>query len=108
MRISDWSSDVCSSDLRVVIETTGLADPAPILQAFMTEPQITDHFELDGVIATVDAMAGEETLDRHIEAVKQAAVCDRILLTKTDLDESGRCRALEGRDRKSTRLNSSH
>lgn len=76
---------------RVVIETTGLADPAPILQAFISETSLTRRFSLDGVIATVDAQAGEATLDRHIEAVKQAAVADRILLTKVDLvDESQR------------------
>lgn len=82
---------------RVIIETTGLADPAPILQAFISEPMVTDHFELDGVIATVDAMTGVATLDRHIEAVKQAAVADRLLLTKTDLAENARCIAVERR-----------
>jgi G3E family GTPase len=74
---------------RVVIETTGLADPAPILQAFISEPAVTTLFDLDGVIATVDAVSGEATLDRHVEAVKQAAVADRILLTKTDLLDDG-------------------
>jgi G3E family GTPase len=82
---------------RVVIETTGLADPAPILQALMTDTLVTTRFQLDGVIATVDAMAGEETLDRHLEAVKQAAVSDRILLTKTDLVPAAKCQAVEGR-----------
>jgi G3E family GTPase len=71
---------------RVVIETTGLADPAPILQAFMSDPQMTRHFALDGVVTTVDAVLGAATLDRHIEAVKQAAVADRLLITKTDLE----------------------
>ena len=82
---------------RVVIETTGLADPAPILQALMTDTLVTTRFQLDGVIATVDALAGEETLDRHLEAVKQAAVSDRILLTKTDLVPAAKCQAVEGR-----------
>jgi G3E family GTPase len=82
---------------RVVIETTGLADPAPILQALMTDPIVTSRFRLDGVIATVDAVAGEATLDRHIEAVRQAALADRILLTKTDLAAVRDCAAMESR-----------
>lgn len=70
---------------RVVIETTGLADPAPILHTLMTNPAIGATFRLDGVIATVDAVNGAETLLRQDEAIKQIAVADRILLTKTDL-----------------------
>jgi G3E family GTPase len=72
---------------RVVIETTGLADPAPILHTLMEDPLIGAHYRLDGVISTVDAVNGWQTLDRQIEAVKQAAVADRIVLTKTDLAE---------------------
>ena len=82
---------------RVVIETTGLADPAPILQAIMTDGLVMSRFQLDGVITTVDAVAGGATLDRHIEAVKQSAVADRILLTKTDLVEQDQSRAMEHR-----------
>jgi G3E family GTPase len=82
---------------RVIIETTGLADPGPILQAFMAEPSVTNHFEVDGVIDTVDAVNGQATLDRHVEAVKQAAVADRILLTKTDLAEPAQALAVERR-----------
>ncbi|MDO8310514.1 MAG: GTP-binding protein [Sideroxyarcus sp.] len=70
---------------RVVIETTGLADPAPILHTMMSDAFVTAHYRLDQVIATVDAVNGMATLDQHGEAVKQAAVADRILLTKTDL-----------------------
>jgi G3E family GTPase len=70
---------------RVVIETTGLADPAPILHTLMRDPLISERFRLDGVITTVDAATGWTTLDRQIESVKQAAVADRLLLTKTDL-----------------------
>jgi G3E family GTPase len=73
---------------RVVIETTGLADPAPIIHTLMEDPLIGAHYRLDGVIATVDAVTGGPTLDRQIEAVKQAAVADRIVLTKTDLAEA--------------------
>lgn len=70
---------------RVVIETTGLADPAPILHTLMTDRLLAARYRLDGVITTVDAATGQATLDRQIESVKQAAVADRILLTKTDL-----------------------
>jgi G3E family GTPase len=70
---------------RIVIETTGLADPAPILHTLMTDPLIAARFRLDGVITTVDAATGSDTLDRQIESVKQAAVADRLILTKVDL-----------------------
>lgn len=85
---------------RVVIETTGLADPAPILQALMADGLVVSRFELDGVITTVDAVAGEATLDRHIEAVRQAAAADRLLLTKTDLVPAAAAEGLERRLRK--------
>lgn len=70
---------------RVVIETTGLADPAPILHTLMTDPLIATKYRLDGVVTTVDAVHGQGQLDRHMEAVKQAAVADRVLITKADL-----------------------
>jgi len=70
---------------RVVIETTGLADPAPILHTLMTEPIVAARYMLDGVVATVDLVNGVATLDRQPEAVKQAAVADHLLLTKFDL-----------------------
>jgi G3E family GTPase len=82
---------------RVVIETTGLADPAPILQALMTDAEVSAHFRLDGIVTTVDAVVGQDTMDRHIEAVKQAAVADRLILTKPDLATEDRCSALEKR-----------
>ncbi|HEX4504350.1 MAG TPA: GTP-binding protein [Alphaproteobacteria bacterium] len=74
---------------RVVIETTGLADPAPVLHTLTGDPLVTARYRLDGVIATVDAVNGDDTLNRAFEAVKQAAIADRILLTKTDLAEAG-------------------
>lgn len=75
---------------RVVIETTGLADPVPVLQSIMGHPALVQAFRLDGVIALVDAVNGGDTLDNHVQAVKQVAVADRIVLTKTDLaDDSG-------------------
>src|SRR5215831_14395278 len=82
---------------RVVIETTGLADPAPILHTLMTQPIVAARYMLDGVVTTVDAVNGAATLDRQPEAVKQAAVADRLLLTKTDLAEPALRRALEAR-----------
>ena len=70
---------------RIVIETTGLADPAPVLQSIMAHPALAQAFRLDGVITLVDAVNGDAALDAHVEAVKQAAVADRIVLAKTDL-----------------------
>src|SRR5262249_9738941 len=70
---------------RVVIETTGLADPAPVLHTVMVHPYLVLRYRLDGVITLVDAVNGVATLDAHPEAVKQVAVADRIVLTKIDL-----------------------
>ncbi|MCF8477118.1 MAG: GTP-binding protein [Pseudolabrys sp.] len=73
---------------RVLLETTGLADPAPVLQTAMAHPYLVKRFRLDGVVTVVDAVNGEATLDAHPEAVKQAAVADRIVLTKTDIADA--------------------
>src|SRR6185369_1657157 len=62
-----------------------LADPVPVLQTTMAHPYLVMRYRLDGVIAVVDAVNGAATLDEHMEAVKQVAVADRIVLTKTDL-----------------------
>ena len=70
---------------RVVIETTGLADPAPILALLTRHPYLSLRFRLDGVVTLVDAVHAAATLDAHPEAVKQIAVADRIVLTKSDL-----------------------
>ncbi len=70
---------------RVVIETTGLADPAPVLHTIMNHPYLVLRYRLESVIALVDAVNGAATLDAHAEAVKQAAVADRLVLSKTDL-----------------------
>jgi G3E family GTPase len=70
---------------RVVIETTGLADPAPVLQTILGHPYLVMRYRIDGVVTLVDAVNGAATLDAHVEAVKQAAVADRIVITKTDL-----------------------
>lgn len=70
---------------RVVIETTGLADPAPILQALMEHPVLLEAYRLDGVVTLADAVHGAEALDGHWEARAQAAMADRLVLSKTDL-----------------------
>jgi G3E family GTPase len=70
---------------RVMIETTGLADPAPVLQTMLAHPYLVMRYRIDGVVTLIDAVNGAATLDGHVEAVKQAAVADRIVLTKTDL-----------------------
>jgi G3E family GTPase len=70
---------------RVLIETTGLADPAPILQTLMALEGSGQPYRLDGVITVVDAVNGEATLDTHTESVKQAAVADSIVLAKLDI-----------------------
>jgi len=70
---------------RVVIETTGLADPAPVMQSIMGHPVIGECFELEGVITLVDAVNGLSTLDRYEEAVKQVAVADRLVISKPSL-----------------------
>lgn len=69
---------------RVIIETTGLADPAPILHTLIEMPVVAARFSLSGVITTVDALHGWRQLDAQFESVKQAAVADRIVITKTD------------------------
>jgi G3E family GTPase len=81
---------------RVILETTGLADPAPVLQTTMAHPYLVLRYRLDGVITVVDAVNGAATLDAQMESVKQVAVADRIVLSKTDLaatPENGRARA---------------
>ncbi|CAM3327837.1 CobW family GTP-binding protein [Thalassospira profundimaris] len=82
---------------RVIIETTGLADPAPILHTLMTDPLLTTKFRLDSVVTTVDAIHGAGQLDNHPESVKQTAVADRILMTKADLADEATRTALETR-----------
>lgn len=70
---------------RVVIETTGLADPAPILHALIYHPYLVQRYRLQSVVTVVDAVHGAATLDAHPEAVRQVAVADRLVLTKADL-----------------------
>jgi G3E family GTPase len=71
---------------RVVIETTGLADPVPVLQAIMGHPALVQAYRLDGVVTAVDAVNALSTLERHEESRRQVAVADRLLLTKTHME----------------------
>lgn len=70
---------------RVIIETTGLADPIPIINCLMKDPLFKHAYSLESLVTTVDGLYGEGQLDDHPEAVKQAAVADRIIITKSDL-----------------------
>jgi G3E family GTPase len=70
---------------RLVIETTGLADPAPIVHTLISDPSVAHRYRLDGIVTTVDALFGGDQLDAHPEALKQAAIADRLVITKSDL-----------------------
>ncbi len=85
---------------RVVIETTGLADPAPVLHTLMNDPLVAARFRLDGVVTTVDAVNGARQLDEHPESIKQAAVADRLLLTKQDIASGDQVGGLTARLRR--------
>ncbi|HJV25504.1 MAG TPA: GTP-binding protein [Aromatoleum sp.] len=81
---------------RVLIETTGLADPAPVIYTLMQEPFIAERYRCEGVITAVDATHALAQLDTHREAVRQVAMADRLLLTKCDLaDEAQRAAVAE-------------
>jgi G3E family GTPase len=82
---------------RVIVETTGLADPVPIIQTLVSDPELAPLFGLDSVITLVDAVNGADQLDRNAESVKQAAVADRLLLTKVDLASDETTAALQSR-----------
>jgi G3E family GTPase len=82
---------------RVLVETTGLAEPAPILQAITRDPFVREHFRLDGVVTCVDALHAVAQLDRQPEAARQVAVADRLLLTKTDAAAPGVVDAVRAR-----------
>ena len=70
---------------RVIVETTGLADPVPILNALQADPVTAVRFRLDGIVTVVDAVNGDAQMDVHAEAVRQSAMADRLILSKTDL-----------------------
>ena len=80
---------------RVVLETSGLADPAPIAHTLMTEEELFRIFQLDGIITTADAELITDQLEQHFEPAKQIAVADRLVLTKTDRADAARTDAAE-------------
>jgi G3E family GTPase len=82
---------------RVIIETTGLADPGPVAQTFFLDDEIADAFLLDAVITVVDARHGNQQLDEHKEAVEQVGFADRILMSKVDITPEADREALRQR-----------
>ena len=78
---------------RVVVETTGLADPVPILHTLIADPMLRHQFRHAQTIVTVDAVHGAGQLARHAESVRQAAVADRLVLTKADIASDGQAEA---------------
>jgi G3E family GTPase len=82
---------------RVAIETTGIADPAPILDTLLNDPWVRARFRMDGVVTTIDAVLGEAQLDSYFEAARQVAVADKLILTKTDLAPAADLAALKER-----------
>jgi G3E family GTPase len=82
---------------RMIIETTGLADPGPILQTLLIDPYLAQSVRMDGVVTVADAAAGPDTLDRQFEAVSQIAMADLLVLSKTDLVSPQTAKAFEAR-----------
>ncbi len=87
---------------RLVVETTGLADPVPVLATIRQHPALRHHFRLGNVIATVDGVLGGDSLGRFAETAKQVAVADRLVVTKTDIAPPD---AVEGLTRRLRRIN---
>ena len=80
---------------RVVIETTGLADPAPVVQTLASDTMLAAHYRLDGVVTLIDAVNGAGQLERQPEAVKQVALADRVFITKSDIASAQQVQALQ-------------
>src|SRR5690606_15509003 len=79
---------------RVVIETTGLADPVPVINTVSSDPMLKHHFRVGTIVSTVDAMLGLQQLHQRAESFKQAAVADRLVITKADLASTDAVAAL--------------
>ena len=79
----------------VVIETSGLADPSPLIQAFLSDPTLAGLYRIAAVIATVDAVNGPHTLNEHVESVRQVALADQIFITKLDLVDPAKAKTEE-------------
>jgi len=82
---------------RVLVETSGLADPAPVIQTLASDTLLAAQYRLDGVVTLVDAVNGAGQLDREAESLKQAVLADRLVLTKTDLATPEAATALRAR-----------
>jgi len=82
---------------RLIVEPSGLADPAPIAQAILRNPVMSRHLRLEGIATTVDALFGLSQLERHEESRKQVALADTLVLTKTDLAEAGALNGLKSK-----------
>ena len=80
---------------RLIIETTGMADPGPIMGSLLNEPVISSTYRLDAVIVTIDSVYGLAQLSQHLEAKKQAAIADVLLITKTDLATTAQIEAIQ-------------
>ncbi len=93
--IKKWDGDIDFD--RIVIETTGLAEPAPIAQTLLVDPMLARNTRLDGIVTVADAANGTATLDSQFEAVSQAAMADLIILSKTDLVTPDKLAAFEDR-----------
>jgi G3E family GTPase len=78
-----------------LIETTGLADPAPVAQTVFVDEEIGMHYLLDAIVTLVDAVHAPQQLNEHHEAQEQVGFADRIVLTKTDLTSDSRCRGTQ-------------
>jgi len=89
---------------RIIIETTGLADPFPALSTLHAHPVLTNHFSVDKVVVTIDAVNGEAQLGERLEAVRQLAAADVVAITKTDICGKETVHALK---RKLTEINPS-
>lgn len=87
---------------RIIVETTGLADPAPVAQTFFVEEDVSLHYQLDAIVTIVDAVHAHAQLDEHHEAVEQVAFADRLLVSKTDLAEA---KAFDGIGARLRRIN---
>mgnify|MGYP000338950528 CR=1 FL=1 len=84
----------------IIVETTGLADPAPVAQTFFVDEKVSKQYRLDAIVTMVDALHAPQQLDEHHEAQEQVGFADRLLVTKTDLVEKGAVEALRQRLRK--------
>src|SRR3954447_17288908 len=96
---ADRARGAVPSFARVIIETSGLADPGPVLQTFASDRALGEEFHLQSLLTVIDAVNGETNLDRMPEARHQAALADRIVLSKTDAADAGLIEQLTGRIR---------